>query len=232
MRPEIVYPTDAAIAKGLEVHATTVGVWRKAGMPNTSIEAAREWMRANKPHIGKRVQPTVEELKEPLIVLPDEEDPIEVVKRLRLAERTIAGHIDAWLNRALPEAIAERDRAKGKALVEAERKINIINHKVETLRKEQRQAVSALLTAEKIVVGLERARGRHIDLDEAKDLATRLILPIAIEIRKLPDMGENERERSRLAAKAEALLSMMRQAAYDHVQAKLDAAYPPEPVPA
>jgi hypothetical protein len=191
-------------------------------MPNSTIAAAEEWMRANKPHVGKKTTPLSEEIKLPL---PDNEDPQEVVKRLRLAERTIAAHISGWIDIALPEAIKERDKAKGRALVEAERKVAIINHKIEVLRKEQRQAVSALLDAESAVVKLERARGRQIDLDEAKDLSTKLILPLVIEIRKLPDMAESERERTRLAAKAESLLAIMRQAGIAHVQSKWEAAY-------
>jgi hypothetical protein len=38
-------------------------------------------------------------------------------------------------------------------------------------------------------------------------------------------MAESERERTRLAAKAESLLAIMRQAGVAHVQSKWDAAY-------
>lgn len=161
----------------------------------------------------------------PLVSLPEDEDPQAVVQRLRTAEKTIAGSINAWVDVALPEALAERSKAKGKALIEAERKVTIINHKIEVLRREQRQAVSALLDAEGDVVKLERARGKLLTLDEAKEMATKCLLPIAIEIRKLPDMAESDRERSRLAAKAESLLAIIRQALSAHMQSKWEAAY-------
>src|SRR6266481_4164289 len=144
MTAKVVYPSNNQIAKGLEVSAPTISLWRKEGMPNSTIAAAREWMQSHKPHIGRRMAPLQEELTLPLVALPENEDPQAVVQRLRQAEKTIAGHISAWLDIALPEVIAERDKAKGKALVEAERKISVINHKVEVLRREQRQAVSAL----------------------------------------------------------------------------------------
>lgn len=226
----IQYPETHTIADALGVSHTAVRRWRKKGMPNSSLAAAREWVAANKPRIGLRSLPTHEELAMPLVALPENEDPVEVVKRLRLAERTIAGNINAWLDVALPEAIKERAKAKGKALTEAERKVTIINHKIEVLRREQRQAVSALLDAEGDVVKLERARGKLLTLDEAKDLATKYILPVVIEIRRLPDMAESERERTRLSAKAEALLAIMRQAGIAHVQSKWEEAYGSEEI--
>ena len=221
----IVYPSTDALSKALDVSHTAVRKWRKKGMPNVSISAAKEWVAANKPKIGQRTQPTHEELTMPLVSLPEDEDPQAVVQRLRTAEKTIAGSINAWVDVALPEALAERSKAKGKALIEAERKVTIINHKIEVLRREQRQAVSALLDAEGDVVKLERARGKLLTLDEAKEMATKCLLPIAIEIRKLPDMAESDRERSRLAAKAESLLAIIRQALSAHMQSKWEAAY-------
>lgn len=215
---KLIYPTNRAIATGLGVHESTVGMWRKEGMPNTSIAAAREWMEAHRPNVGLRETVAVEELKLPLVVLPENEEPEQVVKRLRLAERTIAGHIDAWLNRGLPDAMAERDKAKGKALIEVERKISIIHHKIEQLRREQRMAVSALLNAEADVVKLERARGKLITIDEAKDLVSKSILPICIAIRKIPESATSDEERKRFAAIAEALLAVLRDAATAAVQ--------------
>jgi hypothetical protein len=224
----IQYPRTDAIAKALDVSHTAVRRWRKKGMPNTSIAAAREWVAANKPRVGRRQVTGNEELVMPLVSLPENEDPQAVVQRLRTAEKTIAGSINAWVDIALPQALAEREKAKGKALIEAERKVTIINHKIEVLRREQRQAVSALLDAEGDVVKLERARGKLVTLDEAKEMSTKNLLPLIIEIRKLPDMAESERERSRLAAKAEALLAILRQSLTSHVQSKWEAAYGPE----
>ena len=172
-------------------------------MPNSTIAAAREWVTSNKPHIGKRQASLQEEITVTAGCSSGNEDPYAVVQRLRSAEKTIAGHIDAWVNTALPQAIAERDKAKGKALLEAERKISVINHKVEHLRREQRQAVSALFDAEGDVVKLEKARGKLITLDEAKDLISKSLVPVCIALRKLPEAATSEDERQRLSAIAE-----------------------------
>src|ERR1700740_2495222 len=104
----IQYPRTDAIAKALDVSHTAVRKWRKKGMPNASISAAREWVAANKPRIGQRTQPTHEELTMPLVALPEDEDPQAVVQRLRTAEKTIAGSINAWVDIALPQALKER----------------------------------------------------------------------------------------------------------------------------
>jgi hypothetical protein len=207
-------PTNVDIARSLGVEAVTIGVWRKLGMPNGTIAAAREWMEANKPVTAhRRTSTPTEDLKQPLVALPDE-DPTEVVKRLRLAERTIAAGLTGWIDIALPEAIKERDEARpGKAQDEAERKITVIHYKIEALRKEQRAAVSALFKAEQDAVKLDRARGKLITIDEAKDLASKLLLPSIIAIRKLPDAATDENERNKFSAIAEMLLSGMREAA-------------------
>src|SRR5712691_7758663 len=112
MQAGIVYPSARQIGHALGVSSTAARKWRKEGMPNSTIAAAREWMEAHKPKIGRRMTTVQEEIKLPLVVLPDNEDPQQVVKRLRLAERTIAGHINGWLDIALPEALKERDKAK------------------------------------------------------------------------------------------------------------------------
>lgn len=198
-------------------------------MPNTSIEDARNWMNANKsrtPHNLKKIE---SELQRPLVEIPLEGDDLEVsVKRLRLAERTIYAEIEAWL-RLLGELEASRARASDGNLSDLDRKITVVHHKIEVLRREQRQAVTILLDAEAAVVRLGKARGSLISLDDAKDMLTKEWLPIIVEIRRLPEMAENDRERQRLSAKSEAMLGMMRQTFIDFVQKKLDDAYGPEP---
>jgi hypothetical protein len=146
------------------------------------------------------------------------------VARLRLSEKWISGEIASWIDVALPQMIAERDQAKGKALAEIDCKISIINHKLERLRREQRAAVSALLSAEGDIVKLEKSRGALISLDAAKDLVSQALLPVIIAIKRMPESAEDVRERARLSALAEALLSTLRDSAHEVVKEKTPSA--------
>ena len=77
----IAYPTPKQIANALGVCGTSARAWLKEGMPNATIAAAEEWVKANKPHIGKRTTPEQEEIKVPPVVLKEDEDPQAVVHR-------------------------------------------------------------------------------------------------------------------------------------------------------
>jgi hypothetical protein len=205
--------SDTKLGKALSRSKPTIGRWRKAGMPNTSVEGAREWASTNRPHRGPPT-PQQEALESPTIVLPEDEDAYATVRRLRLAEREIAGAIEGWCTISLPKVTEERNAAKtAKAVLEAERRITQVQNKIEGLRKEQRVAIKALLEAEQHLVKLEKARGKLVTLDEAKDLITKSLTPVLIAIRKLPDSAQSQEERSRFAAIAESLLSVIRESA-------------------
>jgi len=206
----VVYPSNAELGRRLGVTGVTIGYWRKEGCPNTSVTAARAWMENNKPRIGRHQAPLQDELPRPPIVLPSEEDPYALVQRLRDSEKAISGEID--------------DKAKGKVLITTERKIAIVNHRISALRKEQRTAIAALLAAERDIVKLEYSRGKLISLDSARDLVSSAILPIIIAVRRMPESGEDDREKTRLRALSESLLAVAREAAREFVQIKLAAA--------
>ena len=139
-----------------------------------------------------------------------------MVARLQTFERTISGQIEAWVGVALPQARAARDNAKGKkALLESERTLSLIQGKIEFLRREHRDASKALLNAERQVVDLERERGRLISVDAYKDKVTKVLAPILIEIRKLPDTAENEEQKVKFAAVATRLLAIVRESAQE-----------------
>ncbi len=210
----VVYPSNAELGRRLGVTGVTIGYWRKEGCPNTSVTAARAWMENNKPRIGRHQAPLQDELPRPPIVLPSEEDPYALVQRLRDSEKAISGEIDGWLSVTLPGLVAERD----------ERKIAIVNHRISALRKEQRTAIAALLAAERDIVKLEYSRGKLISLDSARDLVSSAILPIIIAVRRMPESGEDDREKTRLRALSESLLAVAREAAREFVQIKLAAA--------
>jgi hypothetical protein len=206
--------TDTEIAKALGVTQSTVSGWRRRhGMPNASIDAAKEWQASNRPHKGLPTPPS-EVLQAPSFELAQGTDPYDVVSRLQTFERTVSGQIEAWVNVSLPQAREARDNAKGKkALIEAERTLSLIQNKIEYLRKEHRDASKALLNAERMVIKVEHERGRLIAVDAYKDRITKMLAPIIIEIRKLPDSAENEIEKVKLSAIATRLLGILRESA-------------------
>ena len=95
----------------------------------------------------------------------------------------------------------------------AERKIAAVHHRIAGLRVEQRRVIASLVSTEEAIVKMERARGKLIDLDAAKYLITRSILPLTIAIRRIPDSGRDDDEKARLQAISEALLAEIRRGA-------------------
>ena len=93
--------------------------------------------------------------------------------------------------------------------------MSLIQGKIEFLRREHRNASKALLNAERQVVELERERGRLIAVDAYKDKITKVLAPILIEIRKLPDTAENEEQKVKFAAVATRLLAIVRESAQE-----------------
>src|SRR6266481_998444 len=174
--------SNAQIARELGISGQTIGVWKREGCPTSSVGAALEWARDNRPHFGKRQAASQEEIPRPLpVVLPPDESVYDVVARLRENERAIAGEVASWLN--LSAKLAEdRGKTGGKEALELDRKISVIGHRVAVLRKEQRAAVQALLDGESAIIKLEKARGALITLDGAKELVSSAVLPIIIAI--------------------------------------------------
>src|SRR5258708_4379557 len=208
--------THTEIAKALGVTQPTIHTWRQAGMPTASVEAARQWRETHRPHKGSVTPPVQEVLQAPSFELAVGNNPYDVVNRLQTFERTVSGQIEAWVNVSLPQARAARDNAKGrKALLEAERTLSLIQGKIEFLRREHRDASKALLNAERSVRKLEQERGRLITVDAYKDKITKVLAPILIEIRKLPDAAENEDEKVKFSAIATRLLGIMRESAQE-----------------
>jgi hypothetical protein len=178
-------------------------------------------MEANKPRIGRYQAPLEEELPRAPIIAPVDEDPYALVQRLRASEKAISGEITGWLDVTLPALIEERNKSRGKALIAADRKVAIVNHTISVLRREQRVAIAALLAAERDIVRLEKDRGKLVSLDVAKDLISNALLPAIIAIRRMPESGENDREKARLRVLSESLLAVMRDSARESVQTKL-----------
>ncbi len=110
--------SNAQIARELGISGQTIGVWKREGCPTSSVGAALEWARDNRPHFGKRQAASQEEIPRPLpVVLPPDESVYDVVARLRENERAIAGEVASWLN--LSAKLAEdRGKTGGKEALE------------------------------------------------------------------------------------------------------------------
>jgi hypothetical protein len=224
MHVAVVAPlSNAELARKIGVAQSTISGWRKCGMPNGSLQVALEWVNTNRPMRGKRTLPAEEEILCPTVPLPENEDLYAILSRLRQVERSIAAQISGWVDIALPEVMAERAKLSGKAVALLDRKTGIINNRVERLRKEQRATIASIIATENAVVKLEKNRGKLIEMDAAKDLVSNALMPIVVEIRRLPQKAESDHERIRLSAIAESLLAVARDAAHEYVQFKLDA---------
>lgn len=102
-------------------------------------------------------------------------------------------------------AALETARAKGD-----EKSIFKLAQVLKSTRNEHRLQSDALLKAEARVILLEKNRGALVELDAAKQLITKVLSPLLIFVRKLPDSAESEGERVKLAFISEAALAVIR----------------------
>lgn len=93
-----------------------------------------------------------------------------------------------------------------------EKAIFKLSQALKSARSEHRLQSDALLKAEARVILLEKNRGALVDLDAAKQLITKILSPLLIFIRKLPDQAENEADRVKLTSLSETALSIIRSA--------------------
>jgi hypothetical protein len=81
--------TDTSLSKALSVPRSTVSKWRSEGMPAKSVDLARQWMLANRPHRGQPTRPDINPLIYPNSANPADlpDDPYSVRDRLRQSEK-------------------------------------------------------------------------------------------------------------------------------------------------
>jgi len=196
--------SDTELATALNVARTTAWRWRSKGMPNTSIEAARDWA-SNQ---ASKNQQDVEDIPDPRPV--DGDCAYDVLARLRVNEQVISGEIRA-LTLALNRARVARNNSQDEGETKLqEKKIFSYTQMLKGVRKEHREATKSLFSAEADVVALEEQRGKLVTLDAAKDLITKTLMPLITFLRKLPEVAETDSERLRLNEASERGLAIIR----------------------
>ncbi len=168
------------------------------------LEAATEWGQNRKP-AQKRIKNEVVEEITPILV--SGEDPYSVRDRLQAQEQTISSEI-AGLKLALTQARTANDEKLAYRLLQA----------VKSAREEHRKQADSLLKAEGRIILLEKNRGDLISLDKAKDFLSKIINPLAIYLRKMPDHSRNEEERALLVVLSEGGLEVLRSSAQEAIE--------------
>jgi len=187
--------SDLELATALNVDKSTAWRWRtKHGMPNTSLEAARQWA-ANR--AATRNKQDIEDVPDPVPV--DGDCAYDVLARLRVNEQVIAGECRALtlaLNRARSARNASQDAEETARL---EKKVFSYSQMLKAVRKEHREATKSLFSAESAVVALEEQRGNLVTLDAAKDLISKTLLPLIYFLKNLPNSAEDDAQKAKLA---------------------------------
>lgn len=184
--------TDTELAKALNVARTTAWRWRKAGMPNTSLDEAKAWA-ANQ--VNKNTK-NLEDVPDPIAVSGD--CAYDVLARLRVNEQVISGEIRA-LTLALNRARSARNASNDETEIRLqEKKIFSYTQMLKAVRKEHRESTKSLFAAETAVVSLEEQRGNLVTLEAAKDLITKRLMPLILFLKKLPDEASTLPEKVKL----------------------------------
>jgi hypothetical protein len=196
--------TDTEIAKHLGIDRTTAWRWRKLGCPTNDLEAASFWAQNRKPLQKKGTIEVAVSLKhtKPATSPADAETAYNVRDRLQAQEQSISAEI-AGLNTALQEARITNNEKEAYKLLQA----------LKSARNEHRAQADSLLKAEGRIILLEKNRGDLIGLECSKFFVGKVINPLVIFLRKLPDAGRNDEEKSLLATMGEAGLAVLRDSA-------------------
>jgi hypothetical protein len=88
---------------------------------------------------------------------------------------------------------------------------------LKSAREEHRKQCNSLLVAESRIILLEKNRGDLINLSVAKDFISKIINPLGIYLRKLPDAGRNDEEKALLVTMGEAGLAVLRDSAREAI---------------
>jgi hypothetical protein len=191
--------SDIQLATHLHVNRSTAFRWRKVGCPTNDLEAASQWAQNRKP-AGKKITTEGVESIAPVVVAG--ETAYDVRDRLQAQEKSISAEISG-LNQALEEARGANDEKAAYRLLQA----------LKSAREEHRRQADSFLKAEGRIILLEKNRGELVNLDVAKDFISKIINPLGIYLRKLPDAGRSDEEKALLATLGEAGLAVLRDSA-------------------
>jgi hypothetical protein len=200
--------SDIQFATHLNVNRSTAFRWRKVGCPTNNLEAASQWAQNRKPAQKKTTVEVAVPLGniEPVYATGEPETPYSVRDRLQAQEQSISAEI-AGLNQALQEARIANDEKAAYRLLQA----------LKSAREEHRRSADSLLEAEGRIILLEENRGESVNLDVAKDFISKILNPLGIYLRKLPDAGRNEEEKALLVTMGEAGLAVLRDCAREAI---------------
>ena len=143
---------------------------------------------------------------EPANATAEPETPYSVRDRLQAQEQSISSEISG-LNQALQEARITNEEKAAYKLLQA----------LKSAREEHRRQADSLLKAEGRIILLEKNRGELVNLDVAKDFISKIINPLGIYLRKLPDAGRNDEEKALLVTMGEAGLAVLRDSAREAI---------------
>jgi hypothetical protein len=196
--------TDTQLAKELGIDRTTAWRWRKEGMPSDDLEAAKAFAQNRKPKPKPaQIMETVAGDKTLTIHAGEKtETAYDVRDRLQAQERSISAEITD-LNSALEQARHANDEKAAYKLLQA----------LKSAREEHRRQADSLLKAEGRIILLEKNRGDLVSVSAAKEFISKIIVPLTIFLRKLPDVGRNPEEKGLLETLREAGLAVLRDSA-------------------
>jgi hypothetical protein len=199
--------SDSQLATHLHVNRSTAFRWRKVGCPTNDLQAASQWAANRKPARKKStIEVAVPIAIDPASPATEAETAYNVRDRLQAQEQSISAEITA-LNAALQEARSAHDEKLAFKLLQA----------LKSAREEHRRQADSLLKAEGRIILLEKNRGELVNLDVAKDLISKIINPLGIYLRKLPDAGRNDEEKALLVTLGEAGLAVLRDSAREAI---------------
>jgi hypothetical protein len=200
--------SDSQLATHLHVNRSTAFRWRKVGCPTNDLEAASQWAQNRKPAQKKSNVEVAgpSRTTEPATSTTEPETPYSVRDRLQAQEQSISAEI-VGLNQALQEARITNDEKAAYRLLQA----------LKSAREEHRRQADSLLKAEGRIILLEKNRGELVNLDVAKDFISKIINPLGIYLRKLPDAGRNDEEKALLVTMGEAGLAVLRDSAREAI---------------
>jgi hypothetical protein len=155
--------TDTQLAKELGIDRTTAWRWKKEGMPDDDLEAAKAFAQNRKPKpkpkpklasVAPLMETVVGDKKLTIHAGEKGETAYDVRDRLQAQERSISAEITE-LNSALEQARHANDEKGAYKPLQA----------LKSVREERRRQADSLLKAEGRIIVLEKSRGDLVSVE-------------------------------------------------------------------
>jgi transcriptional regulator with XRE-family HTH domain len=205
------HTSQRELAKALGVAPSQITRYKKLGAPiDKGIEAIEAWRQDNLANQSKLTSIDIEDTHIPDPIPVDGDCVYDVLERCRSNEQIISGEIRSLtlaINRARSARNSSLDEGESKLL---DKKVYSYSQMLKVLRKEHREATRSLLSAESAVVALEEQRGKLVIVEAARDMVTKMLMPIILFFRKLPEFADDETQVAKLAEIGEHGLAIIR----------------------